>query len=126
VRETHEEHEPVGGVADEAVRLLAALSGWAKQQTDGFSALGDEAPAHSHGTGLPDDIEGMAGAAPECAWCPLCRALAAVRRIPPEVRDHLTEAGTSLLQAVSAMMATDPPSPARDDDDADSGTRSDA
>ena len=47
--------------------------------------------------------------APECAWCPLCRTIAAVRQTSPEVRAHLTTAASSLMLAVSGMMATHPP-----------------
>ncbi len=50
----------------------------------------------------------IATGAPECAWCPVCRTVAAVRQTSPEVRAHLTSAASSLMLAVSGMMATHP------------------
>ncbi|HEX3930689.1 MAG TPA: hypothetical protein VHW64_08295 [Nocardioides sp.] len=95
--ETEDEQEAVGSVADEAMKLLGALSGWAKEHGDGFGALSDELHAH-----LSTD-------APECTWCPVCRVVAAVRETSPEVRSHLTSAATSLAAAVSGMLSTQPP-----------------
>lgn len=95
--DTGEGHEPVGSVAEEAAKLLGALSGWAKDQGDGFSPLTDELHAH-----LSTD-------ATECTWCPVCRVIAAVRQTSPEVRAHLTGAATSLALALSGMLATPPP-----------------
>jgi hypothetical protein len=90
--------EPVGSVAEEAVKLLGALSGWAKEHGDGLSSFADD--LHEH----------LATGAPECTWCPLCRTVAAVRQTSPEVRAHLASAASSLMMAVSGMMATRPPS----------------
>lgn len=95
--ETGDEQEPVGSVAEEAAKLLGALSGWAKEHGDGFGALSDELHAH------------FANDAPECTWCPVCRIIAAVRQTSPEVRAHLTSAATSVAMAVSGLMATQPP-----------------
>ncbi len=89
--------EPVGSVAEEAAKLLGALSGWAREQGDGMSSFADE--LHDH----------LATGSPECAWCPVCRTVAAVRHVSPEVRTHLATAASSLLLAVSGMMATQPP-----------------
>lgn len=96
--------EPVGSVAEEAAKLLGALSGWAKEHGDGlasFSTLGE-----TLGDGLHEHI---ATGAPECSWCPVCRTIAAVRQTSPEVRAHLANAASSLVLAVSGMMATRPP-----------------
>jgi hypothetical protein len=93
-----DDREPVGSVAEEAVKLLGALSGWAKEHGDGFSSLTDE--LHEH----------LATGAPECSWCPLCRTVAAIRQTSPDVRAHLASAASSLMMAVSAMMATHPSS----------------
>ena len=46
---------------------------------------------------------------PECSWCPVCRTVAAVRQTSPEVLAHLTSAASSLMLAVSGMMAANPP-----------------
>ena len=89
--------EQVGSVAEEAIKLFGALSGWAKEHGEGLSSFADELQEH------------VATGAPECAWCPLCRTVAAVRQTSPEVRTHLTSAASSLMLAFSGMMATRPP-----------------
>jgi hypothetical protein len=93
-----DERDGVGSVAEEAAKLLGALSGWAKEHGDGLSSFAD---------GLHDHV---ATGSPECAWCPLCRTVAAVRHTSPEVRAHLASAASSLMLAVSGMMSTHPPS----------------
>jgi hypothetical protein len=92
--------EPVGSVAEEAAKLLGAFSGWAKEQGDGLSAFTDG--LHEHAS----------SESPECTWCPVCRTVAAVRQTSPEVMAHLSSAASSLMLAVSGMMA--PPEPGRD------------
>jgi hypothetical protein len=101
VSETGDEQEPVGTIAEEAAKLLGALSGWAKEHGDGFGALSDELRAH------------LATDAPECTWCPVCRVVAALRQTSPEVRAHLTSAATSVAMAVSGLLATEPPRDSR-------------
>jgi hypothetical protein len=93
--------EPVGGVAEEAAKLLGAVSGWARQQGDGAAGLADAMADGVH--------EHLAPGSPECTWCPLCRVIAAIRHTSPEVRTHLASAASSLMMAVSEMMATHPP-----------------
>ena len=97
--ETDDDRE-VGSVAEEAAKLLGALSGWAREHGDGVSAMAD--------TFLDDGHEHIATGAPECAWCPVCRTVAAIRQTSPEVRAHLASAASSLMLAVSGMMATQP------------------
>ncbi len=91
-----DQDEPdVGGVAEEAVKLLGALSDWAKDATrvgtpGGVGDLG----AH------------FATGAPECTVCPICRTVHAVRGLSPEVKAHLATAATSLLHAAAGLLAT--------------------
>lgn len=100
-----DDRERVGSVAEEAAKLLGALSGWAKEHGDGvtdglsagWSSFADE--LHQH----------VATGSPECTWCPICRAVGVVRQTSPEVRAHLASAASSLMLAVSGMMATHPP-----------------
>ena len=100
-----DDHERVGSVAEEAAKLLGALSGWAKEHGDGLSSFADD--VHDHlASGMAG---GMATGAPECTWCPVCRTVAAVRATSPEVRAHLATAASSLMLAVSGMMTTHPP-----------------
>jgi hypothetical protein len=100
VSETDDDHEPVGSVAEEAAKLIGALSGWAREHGDGVTAMAD--------TFLGDAHEHIATGAPQCAWCPVCRTIDAVRQTSPEVRAHLASAASSLMLAVSGMMATQP------------------
>ena len=90
--------EPVGTVAEEAAKLLGALSGWAKEHGDGLSSFTDGLQEH------------VATGSPECTWCPVCRTVAAVRQTSPEVLTHLGTAASSLMLAVSGLMATQPES----------------
>jgi hypothetical protein len=90
--------DPVGSLAEEAAKLLGAVSGWAKEHGDGWSTLGDD--LHEH----------LATGSPECTWCPICRTVSAFRQTSPEVRAHLASAASSLMMAVSGMMATRPAS----------------
>jgi hypothetical protein len=92
--------EPVGSVAEEAAKLFGAFSGWAKEHGDGLTSFTDGLQEH------------VATGAPECAWCPVCRTVAAVRQTSPEVMAHLTTAASSLMLAVAGVMA--PPQPDRD------------
>lgn len=93
---TGRQDEPVGSVVEEAAKLLGALSGWAKEHGDGWPGLSDE--LHEH----------LATGSPECTWCPICRTISAFRQTSPEVRAHLASAASSLMLAVSGMMATRP------------------
>ncbi len=117
--------EEVGSLAEEAAKLLDALSGWAREHNvredgDGVTANGESLAHELH--------ERLATGSPECTWCPVCRTLALVRRTSPEVRAHLADAASSLLLALSGVLATRPP--ARDatveridlDDDTDDDT----
>ena len=92
--------EPVGSVAEEAAKLLGALSGWAREHGDGATSMADSISHELH--------EHIATGSPECAWCPVCRTISAIRQTSPEVRAHLTSAASSLMLAVSGMMATHP------------------
>ena len=80
--------EPVGTVTEEALRLLGALSGWARDVDD-------------H----------VATGATECSFCPICRTVHALRRTSPEVRTQLATAATALMQAASGLLATAVPDP---------------
>lgn len=120
--------EDVGDVAEEAAKLMGALADWARDQGPGLGAglgagLGSGLGAglsglaeqvaeqaarvgeHVH-RGLQDNL---ATGAPECAWCPVCRAVTAVRQLSPEVRAHLTSAAASLVQAAAGVLATQVP-----------------
>ena len=74
-----------------------------REHGDGVSSMRVDGPS-------PTDLhEHLATGSPECAWCPVCRTVAAIRQTSPEVRAHLASAASSLMLAVSGMMATHPP-----------------
>jgi hypothetical protein len=79
--------EPVGSVGDEAAKLLGVLAGWASEHArdlNGHLATGDA----------------------ECLYCPICRTVHAVRGASPEVRDQLSTAASSFLQAAAGLLAS--------------------
>ena len=112
--------EPVGSVSEEALKLVGALSEWAREHGSdlgtglgaGLGGLAGHATAAARGfdEGLEDHL---ATGAPECTWCPVCRAVHAVRQTSPEVRAHLAVAASSLLQAAAGLLATAVPEESR-------------
>ena len=98
----------VGGVGEEAVKLLQALQDWARESgSDYADATASAVAAATAGVHHLDEHLATGGA--DCTYCPLCRVISAVRGTSPEVRDHLRSAGTSLLQAAAGMLATTVP-----------------
>jgi hypothetical protein len=53
---------------------------------------------------MPTDDAAAAGQAPECRFCPLCQAMAALRSARPEAVEHLLKAGAELLLAARALL----------------------
>lgn len=98
-------NDAVGSVAEEAAKLLGALSGWAREQNENLGAsvsgLADGAAKAAH-----DVNEHLATGTAECTWCPVCRAVHTVRELSPEVKEHLAVAGANLMQAAAALLAT--------------------
>jgi hypothetical protein len=48
--------------------------------------------------------DAAADRAPECQFCPLCQAMAALRSARPEAVEHLVKAGAELLLAAKALL----------------------
>ncbi len=102
----------VGSLGEETAKLLGALAAWARDHD-----VAGQVGAWSHrGAGdgpQPDEAQGVArGEHPvECRFCPLCRAVHAVRQVSPEARAHLLVAVTSLAKAGEALLRTEPPEP---------------
>ena len=105
-----DEQEPVGSVSEEAIKLLAALQDWAKEK--GQDSAGVAAGAASAFSAVNEHI---ATGSKECTFCPICQLISTAREISPEVKQHLSSAASSLLQAVSSALATPPPKPRRSD-----------
>src|SRR3569833_1595010 len=102
----------------EAVRFVEVLrkrmSGAAARSGDVWS----EATSDAWG-------EHIATGAPECRYCPVCRAIAAARTSGPDVMSHVMSAGESLYAAVREAVAgferTRPPRQEPGDEPADGG-----
>lgn len=98
------EPDEVGSVGEEAAKLFGALSDWAGDRGpglgDGLAGLASQAAAAAHELG-----EHLDTGAPECDWCPVCRTVHLVRGTSPEVREHLAQAATSLMQAAAGVLA---------------------
>jgi hypothetical protein len=125
--------EPVGGLGEEAVKLLFALrdltgdlSGDLSGDPSGDPAghpVGDAAEAAAEAAAAAmrsaassaRRIGEHVGGSESCRYCPVCQTISLVRATPPEVRHHLVAAGTSLLRAVSSLMATPLPDDANPD-----------
>ena len=96
---------PVGSVGDEAVKLLQALQEWAKESGQEYAGSAGAAAAGAGGL-LQTVNEHIATGGQDCTYCPVCRMISAVRATSPEVKQHLTTAASSLLQAAAGVMAT--------------------
>jgi hypothetical protein len=84
------EREPVGTIAEEASRLMAAIVDWAKDTNVAHAG-------HAALEALP-----IATGADECLICPVCQLLHVVKGQKPEVYDHLQSAALSLALAAKA------------------------
>ncbi len=74
-----------GPLAEEAARLVEAITDWAR------GAVGD--------ISMP-----VGGAGPECQICPICQLLALVRRTQPETFGHLADASASMVAALRTVI----------------------
>ena len=79
---------PVGSAAEEAARLFAAAEQWLRTRT---------------GEPLGPAADRQSGA--ECAVCPLCQGIAAVRSVRPETVEHLLDAAASFVAALRSTVA---------------------
>ncbi len=86
------EREPVGTLAEEAAKLLAAVH---LRAGDPGTASSDDHPA-------------------ECRWCPLCQLARMAKATSPEVRDHLSQAGVSLALALKGLLDDSTTTPRRE------------
>jgi hypothetical protein len=79
-----------GPLADEAARLVEALSDWAR----------------GHVGEMPSAVGQHVGGSTECKLCPFCQALALLRQAKPETFAHLLEASAALTAAVRSVVET--------------------
>ena len=98
--------EPVGSVGEEAAKLFGVLSDWAREQgAEGAGA------AHHLAQAVGEVGDHVATGGEDCRYCPVCQAIHLVRQTSPEVRAHLAQAASSLVQAASGLLATRPGHP---------------
>ena len=103
-----DEQEPVGSLGEEAAKLMSALQGWAREHGEDYASAA--AGAASGAAASMDSInEHIATGGQDCKYCPICQVISAVRDTNPEVKQHLSSAAVSLLQALSRMLDTRPP-----------------
>lgn len=100
--------EPVGSVGEEAAKLFAALSGWARDQGTDYAGSAAGAAAAMSET-LHNVNEHIATGSADCRYCPLCQVIHAVRTTSPEVKAHLAVAASSLMHAAAGVLATQVP-----------------
>lgn len=98
--EGSDDPEDVGSVGQEAAKLFGALSDWARDHGTDLAGVTEHASAAARDLGEHIDT----GAA-ECAYCPICRTVHLVRQASPEVREQLTVAAASLMQAAAGLLA---------------------
>lgn len=98
--------EYVGGIAEEAAKLVEAVEAWARGALGPAHDPTDDSADDPTDDGAGDRAEpaehrqhGWATGAPECALCPICRLIAAARSIRPETVAHLLDAMASLAAA---------------------------
>ena len=104
--------EPVGSVAEEAAKLLSAISGFARDHAGEYAGAAGGAAGAAQ-SAFQNVNEHLATGAPECTYCPICQVVHAVRTTSPEVKAHLAIAANSLVQAAAAMLATHVPDDAQ-------------
>ena len=100
----------VGSVGEEAAKLFAALSGWARDQGSEHVASASGAAAAMSET-LHSLNEHIATGSEDCRYCPVCQVIHIVRDTSPEVRTHLAVAASSLMHAAAGLLATKPGEP---------------
>lgn len=86
----------VGGAAEEAAKLFAAMENWARTRA-----------------GHLFDAEHIATGSPECQYCPVCQGIGVLRHVRPESVEHLLDAAASFVAALRTAVTTPPSEPQR-------------
>lgn len=76
--------ELLESAAQETVRLLSAVEGWARTRFDS---------------------EHLGAGTDECTVCPVCQAIAAARQVGPQTATHLFDAAASFVAALRTVVA---------------------
>lgn len=104
--EEHEKNkESIGSVSDEAVKLLGALQGWARERGSDYGGTAEEVAAEA-ASSFHSLNKHIATGGEDCRYCPICQLISAVRETSPEVKQHFASAASSFVQAAAGMLAT--------------------
>lgn len=82
----------VGGAAEEAVKLFAAVEDWARKKA-----------------GHVLDDEHVATGSAECQMCPVCQGIGVLRHVRPEAVEHLLDAAASFVAALKTTVTSPAP-----------------
>lgn len=100
-----DKQESVGSVGEEAIKLLSALQGWARESRSDYAGAAADVVSEA-ASSFHTLNEHIATGGDDCRYCPICQLISAVRGTSPEVKQHLSTASTSLMQAVAGIIAT--------------------
>jgi hypothetical protein len=93
----------VGSLADEAARLFAVATDWARQYTaDSRTGSAASAPRSGDWPGQ----EHIATGAPECRWCPICQAISLLRTTSPDMKEHVASLVVVARQILDSVAET--------------------
>jgi hypothetical protein len=79
-----------GALAEEAARLVEAAADWARRAVSAVDPDGDR----------------LDTGAPECAGCPVCRAVRAIRSDHPEAAERMTTLATDAATTLAGVLRT--------------------
>lgn len=98
--------DAIGNAAQEAARLFGAIRDRVMNDPStmraGMAMLDGLSQLRGGGSGAAP------GDAPECAYCPVCQAIAAAQRINPESMERFTGAAIEFAEVVRATITEDP------------------
>ncbi|MCW2916506.1 MAG: hypothetical protein JWN52_4574 [Actinomycetia bacterium] len=95
--------EQPGYVLEEAVKLFEVLR---RRMRDSGSSQARPQPGDVWGQATYEEpTPHVATGAPECQYCPVCRAIAAARTSGPDVVEHVMDAGQSLYTALQETLS---------------------
>ncbi len=92
--------DPLGSAAEEATRFIDAMTARANAHLKPVQPTAGQGE-HDGGTG--PESQHTTQPAPECGWCPLCRAVAFVRSTDPELREQVVASATALVLSLREL-----------------------
>lgn len=96
----------VGSVAEEATRLLEALSRPQEPRGESSSDTGEsDAPSAPgvDGSEQSEHVHVAMGDAETCTWCPVCRSVTLLKGVSPETLGRLADLATAAATVLADM-----------------------